>query len=266
MKKLIFITLALLFAVVSVQAQRIPVTVTKKGVRAVDSVTYHLNPAQIEFVQKGTKTVIGYTDVMYKNAVVNLTVTESFDTIFQMANRFKPTLIKVLVSTLVRNTVTDTLNSWLFPLDRLSDSKAVTVTNQETAKTQLYVQVAGVHKPYYLNETQAALKARIDSLFQAGSDNEAYKYDTATYTMKPYDKHIILGGTTADTLTLLNPNGFINKAPITIVNIGSATYTLAGGFSVKDTAGSTVSTVASHTAATFKAYYNGSSYIWLKEH
>ena len=266
MKKLLFLVVALLVATASIQAQRIPVTVTKKGTRAVDSVTYHLNPAQIQYVQKGTSTIIGYTDIMYKNAIVNLTVTESFDTVFQMANRFKPNLIKVLVSTLVRNTVRDTLNSWLFPLDRLSDSKAVTVTNQETAKTQVYLEQAGVNKPYYINETQAELKARIDSLFQVGSDNYAIKYDTSNYTVKTYDKHIILNSTTADTLTLLNPNLFTGKSPLVVANIGSGAYTLAGGFTVKDKSGSTVSSLTANTVYTFKAYYNGSAYIWLKEY
>lgn len=42
--------------------------------------------------------------------------------------------------------------------------------------------------------------------------------------------------------------------------------TIAGGFTVKDKSGSNVTSLTANTVYTFKSYYNGSAYIWLKEY
>lgn len=269
MKKLMFLlaTVVLMACTATVvQAQRIPVTVIKKGTKSIDSVQYHLNPAGIQYVvASGANSQVGYTDYMYRNALVVYTVTDKLDSIYNRANKYTPTLVKVTVSTLVPNTFYDTLKVWAFPLAKLGESKAVTVANQETAKTQLYIEQSGTQKPYYLNETTTRLASIVDSLYAQKTGGSSYKYDTANYTLKTFDKHIVLKSTTDDTLTLLNPSLFVDQEPITISNIGSGAYTIAGGFTVKDKSDSTVSTIAANTVYQFKAYYNGSAFIWLRQ-
>ena len=195
----------------SLQAQFFPVTVTKKNNTTIDSATYYFNADFIESVSRTSPVVVYYKDPLYSKATATYNITQSIDTVYINANRLQPTLIKLQVSTRRSGTANDTVMNWLFQIGNISELKSVTVSNQPRARTTAFVGQAGVYKQLYFTQTVADIKRTVDSI--AGSlDNSVSKYDTSTYTMKSFDKHIILNSTTADTLTLLNPNIFSNKS------------------------------------------------------
>lgn len=265
MKKITLILAFFLF-VGTIQAQFFPTTVVKKNTTPLDSVLYYLNVADVRSIQSTTPVTISTVDVSLKNALTSWKVTESVDSLYKLLNRQAPTMVKVLVSTRVGVTSTDVLTAWLYPISKISQPLTVSsISNQPKAHTLIYVENSGVFKPVYINESASVFKARVDSILGSYDDSK-YVYDTANYTVKNYDKHIILNSTTADTLTLINPNTSVDRSPLVVANIGSGAYTIAGGFTVKDKSGSNVTSLTANTVYTFKAYFNGTSYIWLKEY
>lgn len=265
MKKLTLIIAFSLF-VGTIQAQFFPTSVVKKNNITLDSVLYYFNTDDVLNVQSTTPVTIGTIDVSLRNAVTNWKVTESVDSLYKLLNRQAPTMVKVLVSTRIGTTSNDQLTAWLYPISKISQPLTVSsVPNQPKAHTLFYVNNSGTYKPVYINESASVFKARVDSVI-GSYDNSAYKYDTANYTVKSYDKHIILNSTTADTLTFINPNTAVGRGALVVANIGSGAYTISGGFTVKDKSGSNVTSLTANTVYTFKAYYTGSAYIWLKEY
>lgn len=264
MKKLLTI-LTFTFLVSTLQAQFFPVTVTKKNNRTIDSVTYYFNADFIQAVETISPVSVLYKDAAYSKATSTYRVTDNIDTLYKNANKLGANLIKLQVSTRISGTQSDTVRNWLFKISNIGEITSVTVSNQPRARSFAYVDIAGVYKPVYFTESASTIKSRVDSIAGA-TDNSTTRYDTSTYTLRPFDKHIILNSTTADTLTLLNPNQFVNKEPIVIANINTGAYFIGGGFTVKDKSGSNVTSIAANTVYTFKAYHTGSSYIWLKEY
>lgn len=265
MKKITLI-LAIFLCVGTIQAQFFPTNVVKKNSVLLDSVLYYLNTDDVRYVQNTSPVTIGTIDVSLKNAITNFRVTASFDSLYFLLNRQSPAMVKVLVSTRKGTTSSDTLMNWLYPISKISQPVAVSsVSNQPRARTLIYVENSGSYKPVYINETVSMFKERVDSVL-GSYDNSAYHYDTATYTVKTYDKHVILNSTTADTLNLPNPYSGIGRSPLVVANIGSGAYFVGGGYTVKDKSGSNVTSITANTVFTFKPYFNGSSYIWLKEY
>lgn len=266
MKKVFaLLTIAILAISVS-QAQRLTVTATKKNGLTSQAGTYELNPNFIQDVTNASSPVISYQDPLNAKNVITYTVSNSFDTIYNRANKYGAKLVKVLVSSIIPGTTRDTLIQWAFPVNSANERKAVTVAGQASAKSQVYFTRSSGYKKLYLGETLAILNARIDSLYEIANNPATTSYDTSNYTLKLADKHIVLNSTTADTLTLLDPAQYSAREAIVVANIGSGAYTLAGGFTVKDKSGSTVSSLTANTVYTFKSYYTGAAYIWLKEY
>lgn len=270
MKKfLLLITTLCLFAVATA-APSITVNVTRYDKTTLsDTTVYKLNPKQIQYVKNGASTrVIGYRDKKNSVHVIQITVVDKFDSLVNRSNKFEPNLVGVLVVTDVSASITrDTAIRYAYPIDAFVEFRDYTNGSFPMANSQAYIdQVTNAGDATKLVEDANELQARMDSTYAAARDVSGYRYDTANITLKIYDKHIVFNSTTADTITLLNPNLFAGKNPIVIANIGSAVTTLVGGFTVKDKSGSTVSTVGANTVMQLKAYYNGSSYIWLKEY
>lgn len=260
MKKLLFVLS--LFAFASAFAQ-VNFTVIKKDGVTLDSVVTYLNPKGIQNVDGS---FINYQDYNNAKNVVKIKVTENIDTIYKRLNFYHPEVIKLWAVTPIYGTSRDTIKPYLYPIASLNSYTSMTSTTLPKAKSLLYLSQCDGYKKLYIRETPAQIKSRRDSLVELSKDAFAYVYDTSNYTVKTYDKHIILKSTTADTLTLLNPNLFINRSPIVVANIGSGAYTIAGGFTVKDKSASNVTSLTANTVYTFKAYYDGSAYIWLKEY
>ncbi len=267
MKKYIPLFCMLLFAF-GATAQQFSATVVKRGSAPVDTVTTYFNPKFVQYIScpSDSTAYIAYKNVLDGGRTVLFKTTDVSNDVAANANLFYPNLITVNVVTKINNTTRDTSIRYYFPADKLSDIKATTVISLPKANSSLYREENGKYVKHYLKETASVLNARIDSISSVAVDVQRYKYDTASYTMKIYDKHIVLNSTTADTLTLLNPSQFANRGPLVVANIGSAAYTIAGGFTVKDKSGSNVTSLTANTVYTFKSYYTGSAYIWLKEY
>lgn len=266
MKKSIFALILLVITAFSVQAQKLAVTATKKNGNTALAGSYVLATEGVQYVQNASSPVVGVADPLYNKGVALYTVSDNIDTLYNRLNKYHPTVVNALVSTIISGTSRDTLIRWLLPIDNLSERTAKTVSGQSSVNQQAYLQTSSGYKKLYLGETVAILNSRIDSLFDVINNAGNYVYDTSNYTLKTYDQHLILNSTTNDTLTLLNPSQFAVREPIVVANIGSGAYTLAGGFTVKDKSGSNVTSLTANTVYTFKSYYNGSAYIWLKEY
>lgn len=268
MKKFISIlSLTVLFAITAT-AQQFSATVTKRGSATIGSVVNYFNPEMVQYVYhpSDSTSYMGYKNVLDAGKTILIKTTAVSNDLAATINAAKPVLIPVSVVTKINNTSRDTAIKYYFPISKLSDLKSASVSTLPTANSVVYREENGRFNKAYLKETVSVVRARIDSLQYNTVDIQTYKYDTANYTMRTYDKHIVLNSTTADTLTLLNPNQFINRGPLVVANIGSGAYTLAGGFTVKDKSGSNVTSLTANTVYTFKAYYTGAAYIWLKEY
>jgi len=266
-KKFLLIAFALL-TISTVQAQSVSLTVTERNGIAVDTATASFKLEQVRFVQKkASSSVVGYVDMNRPTQVTLNGVTESIDTIYNYLNKFGANFVKIYQVARVGSTARDTATQWLYPIKNISEPASYTESALPKASSRVYIkQLDNSYKKTIIDETAAGLNTRIDSLYQLASGKSKVAYDTSSYTMKSYDRHVVLNSTTADTLTLLNPSLLTENDEIVIANIGSGTYTLAGGFTVKDKSGSTVSSLTANTVYAFKAYYNGSGYIWLKEY
>lgn len=269
MKKLILISVMIFAAVLTSLSQNLSLSVTKRNSQTLSATTHLLNPANIQYgTWIDSVMTIGYNDVDNANPKKTATyvVTQPIDTVYKYSNLYSPYLVKVSVCTMISGTSRDTLQPILYPITALSEARSVTVTGQPSAKTRISVYVNGKYSKIYLGETVTMLKTKLDSLLDVGNDKSSYRYDTSTTTMRYTDNHLVLNSNTNDTLTLLNPSYFGERVPLVINNIGSGTYFPGGGFTLKDKSGSTVSIFAANTVYTLKAYYNGSSWIWLKEY
>lgn len=269
MKKITLLSLLSLFAISLITAQTVPLSVIKRNGQTISATTHYLNPAQIENVQWTDSTcIVSYANIENPNpkAIGKYTVTQPIDTVWKYANKYTAELVKVNISSKVAKTTRDTITQWLFPIRKITEVRSASIPGQTTARARLFVQQLSNFDKIYIYETPSVLAARIDSVLAAGTNVSSTSVDTSNYTQKITDGQIILNSTTADTLTLLNPSQFATREPIVVVNIGSGDYTLAGGFTVKDKSGSNVTSLAANTVYTFKAYYNGSAYIWLKEY
>ena len=263
MRKSIFILIMTLFVTaLSVQAQRLSITATKKNGNTALAGSYTVSAEGVQYVQNASSPIVATADPFFSKGIALYTVSDNIDTLYNRLNKYHPTVVKALVSSIISGTSRDTLIQWLLPIDKL----AKTVSGQSSVNQQAYLQTASGYKKLYLGESVGTLNYRIDSLFDVINNAGNYVYDTSNYTLKTYDQHVILNSSTADTLTLLNPSQFATREPIVVANIGSGAYTLAGGFTVKDKSGSNVTSLTANTVYTFKSYYNGSAYIWLKEY
>lgn len=259
--------LLVLFAI-SASAQQFSATVVKRGSLNIDTVTNYFNTNFVQYIScpADSTAYIAYKNVLDGGRTVLIKTTEVSNDLAATINLASPSLIPVNVVTKINNTTRDTAIRYYFPISKLSDFKSASVVVLPKANSSIYREENGRYNKHYLKETVSQLNARIDSIANNAFDVVKYKYDTANYTMKLHDKHIVLNSTTADTLTLLNPSQFANRGPLVVANIGSAAYTIAGGFTVKDKSGSNVTSLTANTVYTFKSYYTGAAYIWLKEY
>lgn len=265
MKKLSILLLMLSVFTFEVNAQKFAATVTKRGSANVSSVVQIFNAKMLQYVQwTDSTTILGYIDVVNPRQLVNITVSQNPDTIYNRVNKYSAELVKCYVVTPIRNTTRDTSILWYLPISKISDLRSTSVAGRTQINSVAYVEQSGKYTKTFFNESYNTLSNRIDSLLDSKKEITNSVYDTSTYTMKLYDKYIVLNSMTADTLNLLNPSQFANRTPLVVANIGSGAYTIQGGFTVKDKSGSNVTSLTANTVYTFKAYYNGSSYIWLK--
>lgn len=266
MKKYISIICLMLFTL-GVSAQQFSATVVKRGNAPVDTVVTYFNPKFVQYITcpSDSTAYIAYKNVLDGGRTVLFKTTDVSNDVAFNANVYYPNLIPVNVVTKINNTTRDTAIRYYFPVDKLSDVKSATVIALPKANASLYRDENGKFNKHFIKETASAINARIDSIAAQMYDVSTTSYDTSTHVMKTYEKHIVLGGATADTLTLLNPNQFANRGVLTIVNKGSGTFTINGGFTVKDRSGSNITTLAGGAALFLKAYKEGTSYIWIKE-
>lgn len=268
MKRFLSILSLLLLFAITATAQQFSATVTKRGSATIDSVVNYYNPEMVQYVYhpSDSTSFFGYMNVLDGGRTILIKTTAVSNDLAATINAAKPVLIPVSVVTRINNTTRDTAVKYYFPISKLSDLRSASVAALPTANSVLYREECGRYNKTYLKETLSVIAGRIDSLTYNASDISTHNYDTSNYTMRTYDKHIILNSTTADTITLLDPSQFANRGALVVANIGSGAYTLAGGFTVKDKSGSNVTSLTANTVYTFKSYYNGSAYIWLKEY
>lgn len=267
MKKSILLSLAILLFAATLPAQHLSFTAVRKNGAVIDTAAYIFKAASVQYVQKtASNSVIGYRDFYSPNALVTYTLTDNFDTVYAKLNGSGTSFVKVQKIAKIARTSRDTATYWIYPIDKVGEAASYSAETLPQAHSRTWVSTLSGVERITLKETAAQFHTSIDSILAVAKGFSKVVYDTANYTMQNYDKHIILNSTTADTLTFKNPALFYDKGSVVIANIGSGAYTIAGGFTVKDKSGSNVTSLTANTVYTFKSYYNGSAYIWLKEY
>ncbi len=255
------------FAVFDSMAQTINVTAYQKNRVVNADSTVGINPSYI--VDAYRLNSVNYVDYdQNKNGTVTeFRTRETPDSIAKLSNLYKGNLVK-LRKAMSFGGKSDSFNTFYFNIDNIKSVVAGTNTYLSFATSKMNYKYFNNYVTYPIVESKTRIKALVDSIqnYPLSNGASATRYDTSTLTMAYTDKHIILNSTTADTLVLLDPTAFYQASPLVVANIGSGAYTLTGGFTVKDKSGSTVSSLTANTVYTFKSYYTGSAYIWLKEY
>lgn len=198
-------------------------------------------------------------DQLGKPILTEFTIRQVPDTLMARCNKYEPTIIKLNWAS-----TTDTFVPRYFNINRIIDvySRATPYITYGTSQ-MFYNDLRTPQQPYAIVQTAATISRLTDSLRALTSTTSAIPhFDTANYTIKLYDAGVVLKSLTADTLTLLNPALFLNKGTFWVSNLGTGTYTVAGGFTVQDKSASTFSLFAATSIYALRAYYNGSAYIW----
>lgn len=262
MKKALLSIVFLCTIAFAARAQSVSVTAYQKNRSTnADSLKY-LNAKWIVDAYVATNGKIYVTYDEFKTGLpCEYTIRESLDTLQARANKFGFSLIKLHKAAIVSSV--DTFVTYLYNIDNIKGYYNRTTSGLGYATSKLlYKQFTNVLL-LPIHEPKAQIKTTIDSTLANASKNiSATKYDTATYTLKVYETVVVLKSLTDDTLVLLNPALYYNKSSLTIINKSTGTYTLTGGFTVQDKAGSTLSLIAANSSYMLVPYYTGSAYIW----
>jgi len=264
MKKSIFVLTLAMFAFSFVNAQVYP-TITayqKSGVTNADSVQI-INPENIYTMYTlAGKNHLHFIDFDLRTTY-DFTIRESLDTIVSQVNTKDLYLVKL--NKAQRVSQVDSFVPYWYSSKYIKRYITGTVPYFSYGTSKLYYGNYAGTTVYPIKETRSRILTIMDSTRISNTDLSVTTRDSSNYTQKTTDKHIFLYSTTADTLTLLNPNLFFKRGEVFVTNIGSGAYTVAGGFTVKDKSGTNITSITANSFYIFKSYYNGSGYEWRKE-
>lgn len=174
--KRLFLSLAVLltFAVNGYsQSPLIKVTATQRAGYAIDTTDFWLNPAKIQYVQKATAPLIGYSDAPKSDTLIIYKVTQHFDTVINQSNKAFGNLVKLFNVTMVSGTSRDTVIQWAYSFGHFLELKAKSYSPMPKVNSTIsvdYKNKAG-YRRYDIGETPATIKLRIDSLVRVARDS-----------------------------------------------------------------------------------------------
>lgn len=263
MKKIILLlTIAIAAFAAEAQTTLFTVTALERNRVAMSDSVLRLNPANVVTAySSNSKTYLTYTNGKFSSAV-EYTLRETLDSIQARANRLGPNLLQLRRAMTISST--DSFRTYIFNLRNIVTSAAGTTSGLSYATSKLSYSDVNSLKTYPIVETSVRILALADSISSWHLTIAPTAYDTSSHTQKATERYIVLNSLTADTLTFLNPAYFVGTEGVTIANISTGAYTVAGGFTVQDVSEASITSIAANTIYHFKAYYNGSGYVWLK--